>query len=89
MRYKEERVFFEDILEILKYQLRQGLHITNIENIEKTVTSLKGKIEPIYLMELNGIISQIKLDIANANIDRDKAMHYRREFETVLSKIRN
>ena len=81
--------FYDVSLDILEYQIRQGLHITNIDNIEDTVKKLKGKINNIHLMELNGVISQIKLDVANANINREKAIQYKQEFESIIEKIKN
>ena len=81
--------YFENTLEMLELQVRKGLHITNIDNIEQKISTIKPLINPIQVMELNGLISQIKLDISNAKINRNSASRYRSEFQDIFAKIRN
>lgn len=73
-------------VEKLSMQVRLGKHGHNIAVVENTVAELEGICNQELVMELRGIVAQIKYDLQNSNFDRERMMQYTNAFNTVISK---
>jgi len=70
----------------LSIQVRLGEHANNINAVASTVGELEGFCSPELLMELKGLVSQIKYDQQQSNFDRERMMQYTNAFNSVLSR---
>lgn len=79
--------YSNSVLDIIRLQLRQGIHISNIAMFEQNLNRVIPLLNDSVAYELKGIISQIKHDINKGNINRDCASKYTTLINSSLDKL--